>query len=98
MKILYCGDVVGRPGREVVLKNARGLREKYKLDALVVNGENAAHGFGITPLICKGFFEAGVDVITTGNHVFDQKEIVPFLSAEKRLIPTQTWRNTCKFP
>ena len=86
MKILYCGDVVGRPGREVVLKNARGLREKYKIDALVVNGENAAHGFGITPLICKSFFEVGVDVITTGNHVFDQKEIVPFLSAEKRLI------------
>lgn len=86
MKILYCGDVVGRPGREVVLKNARFLKEKYKTDALIVNGENAAHGFGITPAICKSFFEAGVDVITTGNHAFDQREIVPFLSSDKRLI------------
>ena len=86
MKILYCGDVVGRPGRETILKNARALREQYKLDALIVNGENAAHGFGLTPSICKSFFEAGIDLITTGNHVFDQKEILPVLDSEKRLI------------
>ena len=86
MRILYCGDVVGRPGREIILKNAHTLKEKYKLDVLIVNAENAAHGFGLTPSICKSFFETGVDLITTGNHVFDQREILPFLDSEKRLI------------
>lgn len=86
MKILYCGDVVGRPGREAVLKNVPALKEKYKADAVIVNAENAAHGFGLTPSICREFFEIGVDGITTGNHVFDQREIVPFLDADKRII------------
>lgn len=86
MKILYCGDVVGRPGRDVIMKNAEALREKYRLDALIVNGENAAHGFGLTPAICRDFFSVGVDVITTGNHVFDQREIIPLLDSEKRII------------
>ena len=86
MKILYCGDVVGRPGRETVLKNVPFLREKYKPDAVIVNGENAAHGFGLTPSICRDFFAAGVDGITTGNHVFDQKEILTFLDSEKKII------------
>ena len=92
MRILYCGDVVGRPGRETILKNARTLREKYKLDVLIVNGENAAHGFGITPSICRSFFDVGVDFITTGNHVFDQREIVPFLDSEKRIIRPLNYR------
>lgn len=86
MRILYCGDVVGRPGRDVIMKNAEALKETYHLDALIVNGENAAHGFGLTPSICRDFFSVGVDVITTGNHVFDQREIVPFLDSEKRVI------------
>ncbi len=86
MKILYCGDVVGRPGREAVIKNVPILREEHKIDMVVVNAENAAHGFGLTPSICKDFFNIGVDGITTGNHVFDQKEIVPFLDSDKRII------------
>ena len=86
MKILYCGDVVGRPGREAVIKNVPILREEHKIDMVVVNAENAAHGFGLTPAICKDFFNIGVDGITTGNHVFDQKEIVPFLDSDKRII------------
>jgi len=86
MKILYCGDVVGRPGREVVIKQVPLLREKYKLDAVIVNAENAAHGFGLTPSVCRDLFEAKVDGIITGNHVFDQQEIVPFLDADKRII------------
>ena len=86
MKILYCGDVVGRPGREAVLKNVPLLKDKYKPDAVIVNAENAAHGFGLTPGICRDFFKAGVDGITTGNHVFDQREIVPFLDSDKRII------------
>ena len=86
MKILYCGDVVGRPGREAVFKNIPVLREELKLDAVIVNGENAAHGFGLTPNICRDFFAKGVDVITTGNHIFDQPDIIPFLDADKRII------------
>ena len=86
MKILYCGDVVGRPGREAVVQNVPVLKEKYKIDAVIVNAENAAHGFGLTPGICKDFFAIGVDGITTGNHAFDQKEIVPFLDSDKRII------------
>ena len=86
MKILYCGDVVGRPGREAVIKNVPILREERKIDMVVVNAENAAHGFGLTPSICKDLFNIGVDGITTGNHVFDQKEIVPFLDSDKRII------------
>ncbi len=86
MKILYCGDVVGRPGREAVIKNVPALKEKYKIDMVIVNAENAAHGFGLTPAVCRDFFEVRVDGITTGNHVFDQKEIVPFLDSDKRII------------
>ena len=86
MKILYCGDVVGRPGREAVIKNVPILREEHKIDMVVVNAENAAHGFGLTPSICKDLFSIGVDGITTGNHVFDQREIVTFLDSDKRII------------
>jgi len=86
MKILYCGDVVGRPGREAVIGQVPNLREKYKLDMVIVNAENAAHGFGLTPAICRDFFSVGVDGITTGNHVFDKPEIVSFLDADKRII------------
>ena len=86
MKIVYCGDVVGRSGREAVLNNLPLLREKYKMDAVIVNAENAAHGFGLTPGICRDFFNAGVDAITTGNHVWDQREIVPYLDECKKVI------------
>lgn len=86
MKILYCGDVVGRPGRDAIAKHLPLIKEKYKPDAIVINGENAAHGFGLTPAICRDFFALGADAITTGNHVFDQRDIVPFLDAEKRII------------
>ncbi len=86
MKILYCGDVVGRPGRESIFKNVPVLKQTHKLDVVIVNAENAAHGFGLTPGICRDFFECGVDGITTGNHVFDQRDIIPFLDADKRII------------
>lgn len=86
MKILFCGDVVGRSGREVVLKHVPRLRKEHALDFVVVNGDNAAGGFGITPAICKEFFAAGVDVITGGDHIWDQKEIIPFLATDKRVL------------
>ena len=86
MRLLICGDVVGRSGRSVVDVELPGLRRDLDLDFVVVNGENAAGGFGITPKICDRLFEAGADVITTGNHVFDQREIIPHFDREKRLL------------
>ena len=86
MRLLICGDVVGRSGRGVVCDELPGLRESLDLDFVIVNGENAAGGFGITPKICEALFEAGADVITTGNHVFDRGEIIPHFDREKRLL------------
>lgn len=86
MRILYVGDVVGRSGREVVLAHLARLRHQLRLDAIVVNGENAAGGFGITAAICQDFFAAGADLITTGNHLFDQRELIGHIDSEPRLI------------
>ena len=86
MRLLFCGDVVGRSGREAILSHVPDLRRRLNLDFVVANGENAAHGFGITPKICEEFFEAGVDVITLGNHSWDQREIIPFLDADGRVL------------
>lgn len=86
MKLLFAGDVVGRSGREAVIKQVPLLRREHGLDFVVVNGDNAAGGFGINPGICKEFFAAGVDVITGGDHIWDQKEIIPLLAVEKRLL------------
>ena len=86
MKLLFCGDVVGRAGRKALLDRLPELRAELALDAVIVNGENAAGGFGITPAVCQDFFAAGADLITTGNHVFDQREIIPLLDREPRLI------------
>ncbi len=86
MKIIYCGDVVGRPGRDAVLNNVEKMRADYKADAILVNVENAAHGFGVTPGIARDFLDKGVDGLLTGNHVWQQKEIMPFLDSCKKII------------
>jgi len=86
MRILYCGDVVGRSGRDVIVSSLPSLRERLHLDIIVVNGENAAGGFGLTPAICDDFFKVGADLITTGNHVFDQRDIIGHINKEMRLI------------
>ncbi len=86
MKILFIGDVVGRAGREVVIERLPGLRKDLGLDFVVLNGENAAGGFGITEKICKTFYAAGADVITTGNHVWDQREIIGYIGRDSRLL------------
>ena len=65
MKIIYCGDVVGRAGRDAVLNNLKSMRQKYNADVIIVNIENAAHGFGVTPGIAKEFLESGTDILTT---------------------------------
>jgi 2',3'-cyclic-nucleotide 2'-phosphodiesterase len=86
MRLLICGDVVGRAGRKVVEKNIPGLRKTLGLDFVVVNGENAAGGFGITGKICEEFYACGVDVITTGNHVWDQTETLAYIQRDTRLL------------
>ncbi len=86
MRILFLGDVVGRAGRDAVVAAAPELRDRLSLDLLIVNGENAAHGFGITPKICQSFYQAGVDVITTGNHVWDNREILTHIDGDPKLL------------
>ena len=86
MKLLFCGDVMGKSGRQVVGKCVPVLRQELKLDFVVVNGENAAGGFGITRKIADELFAAGVDVITTGNHIWDQREILSGINGEPRLL------------
>ena len=87
MNILILGDIVGPSGREAVIKKLPDLIKKKKLDFVIVNGENAADsGVGITKKNTEEFFEAGADVITTGNHVWDQKETMEFITEEKRLL------------
>ena len=87
MKILFLGDVVGVSGRSIILKNLLTEIKNKKINFVVVNGENADDsGVGITKEICKDFFNCGIDVITTGNHVWDQKEIMPYIEKENRLL------------
>jgi metallophosphoesterase (TIGR00282 family) len=86
MRVLYLGDIVGKSGRQLVVEQVPILRKELKLDFVVVNGENAAAGFGITQKICNELFAAGVDVVTTGNHVWDQNETKNHINQEPRLI------------
>jgi metallophosphoesterase (TIGR00282 family) len=86
MRILMCGDVVGKSGRQAILGNIEDLRSRLALDFVLVNGENAAHGFGISEKICATFYQVGVDVITTGNHVWDQREIMNYIDKDPKLL------------
>ncbi len=86
MRLLFLGDVVGRSGRNAVLDQLPRLRDRYSLDFVVVNGENAAAGFGITEDLCNKLLDAGADVITTGNHVWDQRETLVFIERQPRLL------------
>src|SRR4051812_24164603 len=86
MKILFCGDVVGRTGRKAVLDHMPDLITRLGLDWVIVNAENAAAGFGLTPDICEEFFAVGVDVITTGNHIWDQRSIIDYIGREPRVL------------
>jgi len=86
MRILYCGDVMGRSGRDIVTTELPKLRERLKLDFVLVNGENAAGGFGITPDICRLFYQTGADTILLGNHSWDQREIVGYIDSDAKLL------------
>lgn len=84
MKVLIIGDIMGRPGRDALEEFLNKKRDNY--DFIIVNGENSAAGFGITPKISDEFFEMGVDVITSGNHIWDKKEIYPYLNENNSLL------------
>src|SRR5919199_431071 len=86
MRILFIGDIVGRSGRNVVTERLPGLVADWKLDLVVVNGENAAGGFGITEAIHQEFVDAGADVVTLGNHAWDQREALVFIERAPTLI------------
>jgi metallophosphoesterase (TIGR00282 family) len=91
MRLLFCGDIVGRSGRDVVCEQLPRLRRELALDFVVANGENAAGGFGITEKICQDLYAAGVDCITTGNHVWDQRETSAFIDRHPRLLRPQNY-------
>ena len=86
LTILFLGDVVGEPGRSAVIARLPELKARHALDFIVVNGENAAAGRGITGKITIDLLRAGASVITTGDHIWDQKDIVPFIGTEPRLL------------
>jgi 2',3'-cyclic-nucleotide 2'-phosphodiesterase len=86
VNILFIGDVVGKPGRQAVAALVPKLRREHALDLIIANGENAAHGAGLTEATAKELFAAGVDVLTTGDHVWDQKGSEQFIGAEPRVV------------
>jgi 2',3'-cyclic-nucleotide 2'-phosphodiesterase len=86
MRILFVGDVVGRSGRTIVFERLPGLVRDWKLDLVVVNGENAAGGFGITEAIYRELVDAGADAVTLGNHAWDQREALVFIERAEALI------------
>jgi metallophosphoesterase (TIGR00282 family) len=86
MRLLICGDIVGRRARETVAAAVPRLRRELRLDFVIVNGENAAHGFGITETICAELYAAEIDVITTGNHIWDRREIMAYIGGDARLL------------
>ena len=86
MKILYFGDVFARPGREAVKFALKKYVEPHRVDFVILNGENMAHGNGILPEMAQEFLDLGVDVITTGNHAWDQRQIIPYMESSTRVI------------
>lgn len=86
IRILFLGDIVGEPGRKAVIQNLSSIRERHAIDFVIVNGENSAGGRGITPKIAIDLLRAGAAVITTGDHVWDQQEIVDYFPTEPRLL------------
>lgn len=81
MRLLFIGDIFGRPGRTIVRENVRKLVSEHSIDLLIANAENSAGGFGLTPQIAEELFDLGIDVLTTGNHVWDKREIIEYFNA-----------------
>src|SRR5690349_11793926 len=86
MKVLMIGDVVAKPGRIAVLERIQDLREQHQIDLAIMNAENLAGGFSVTPSLCEQLFSSGIDVMTSGNHIFDKKEAIGYIAKQPRLI------------
>jgi metallophosphoesterase (TIGR00282 family) len=86
LRILAIGDIIGKPGRKAVEEILPGLYSEYNIDLVIGNGENAAGGVGLTPSIAEELFDFGIDVITTGNHIWAYKEIIPYLESDLALL------------
>ncbi len=86
MKILFIGDTVGKAGRSIVRDNLKHLQKEFAIDLTILNCENAASGFGVTPKIADEFFDWSIDVLTSGNHIWDKKEILPYLAKNPRIL------------
>ena len=86
MKILFIGDVVAKPGRVAVLERIQDLREQHEIDLAIMNAENLAGGFSVTPSLCEQLFASGIDVMTSGNHIFDKKEAIEYIRKQPKLI------------
>ena len=86
MKIVFLGDVFGKPGRQVVLDHIKLLREEFSPDFIIINGENLADGKGITEKTAQPLFAAGVSLMTSGNHLWDRHEALDYLNSEPRII------------
>lgn len=86
VRILFGGDVVGKPGRDTLAKTIKELKKEIQIDLIIVNGENAAGGFGITKEVAEELFSLSVDVITSGNHIWDKKEGIELIREEERIL------------
>ncbi len=86
MNILVCGDVVGRSGREAIKTHLATIKRALAVDVAVVNAENAAHGFGVTERLAGELYESGADILTTGNHVWDQRELIAYIPKDRHLL------------
>jgi metallophosphoesterase (TIGR00282 family) len=86
VRLLFIGDIVGRAGRKMLVEHLDRLIDRHLIDLVVANGENAAAGYGLTASVLHELFDAGANVVTTGNHIWDKKEIKPVLEQEKRLL------------
>jgi 2',3'-cyclic-nucleotide 2'-phosphodiesterase len=86
VKLLFIGDIIGKPGRAAVSRELHRLVDRYMVDLVIANGENAAGGFGITEETANDLYKCGVDVLTSGNHIWDKKESLPFVNREERLL------------
>ena len=86
MKVLFIGDTVARAGRSILHQHLKSIQDEFAIDLTILNCENAAAGIGVTPKIADEFFDWGVDVLTSGNHIWDKKEILPYLDSNPRIL------------
>lgn len=86
MHILLCGDVVGRAGRDAIKQHLPGLKQDLAIDLAIVNAENAAHGFGLNERLAGELYDAGADILSTGNHVWDQRELIAYIERDLRIL------------